>query len=155
MGFIHQSHRAVILLFYQALLFQTLLQRAVESQLQPFSTKIQLGIGEHVNVRCSDFAPTHREGDLFWVKASAVLNPIQRGKCTDCIAYTLGDESDTAVSKENKLPVGNSSTLHLTVYDDDDFGNYYCKQRTGGGSADWKKLLEIQIIPQDESKHIF
>jgi len=192
MGHIHQQRYCIILFLYQILFCLPTFQAT-----KAFSTKIQLGIGDHVDIRCSDFSQTHRDGDLFWVKASSQLNPIQRGKCTDCIAYTVTNEDDkvsmvkqqsseipeflpnrnrkfsgngnyrgvfssekqssgnednkeTVLSSKNLL-FGNSSTLHLTVYQYDDFGTYYCKQRTGTGLRDNKNLLAIQIIPRDKS----
>ena len=195
---IHQRCYTAVFFLYQILLYQTVSSFPSTQAVKTYSTKIQLGIGDHVDIRCSDFSPTHRDGDLFWVKASSQSNPIRRGKCTDCIAYTVANEDDKisivkqeddktpeflpnrnrqlpgngnhrkvspsaertsgdGVNTPRSLPsinqrLGNSSTLHLTVYQDDDFGTYYCKQRTGTGLRDNKNLLDIQITPKDESK---
>jgi len=207
MGQLHQLRCCIVLSLLSCTAF--LLPTTTAQASKAFSTKIQLGIGYHVDIRCSDFSPTHRDGDLFWVKASSQLNPIRRGKCTDCVAFTItnendkvslikqqdsnipaflpnmnrklpgnsnhhregifssssqnqllgdsnrqfpgvGDSNERAISSNSKR-LGNSSTLHLTVYQDDDFGTYYCKQRTGTGLRDNINLLAIQILPQDES----
>ena len=202
MGQLHQLKCCCIVLFILSCTVLILPTTTAQTS-EAFSTKIQLGIGHHVDIRCSDFSPTHRDGDLFWVKASSQLNPIRRGKCTDCVAFTITSENDKVSlikqqdsydvpdflpninkqlsrksnhhrggvlpsSSQNQSPevgdsnervispnskrLGNSSTLHLTVYQDDDFGTYYCKQRTGAGLRDNINLLAIQILPQDESK---
>lgn len=183
---VHQQRCCIVFFLYQVLLYQTAFLLPSTQAAKAFSTKIQLGIGDHVDIRCSDFSPTH-DGDLFWVKASSQLNTIQRGKCTDCIAYTVTNEDDKVSivkqqgnkkveflpNRNRKLPgndnhggvlfssdrqrgrLGNSTTLHLTVYQDDDFGTYYCKQRTGTGLRDSKSLLAIQILPKDEGKSNF